>query len=76
MRTRVVKSFSLKHGINVYYVHKWALWDAPDLRQYYPNDYDWRFVDTFKDEQEAKDFAYRLASGCEPDGVIAEFGID
>lgn len=76
MKTRVRKTFDTRNGIDVYHVEKWSLWDEPDLRQYYPDEKDWRYVTTVQSECDAKDIAYRLSSGCEIDMVIAEFGTD
>ena len=74
MKTRVLKTFDTRNAVDVYHVQKWDLWDEPDLREAYPNEYDWRYVKTVRTEEEAKDLAYRLASGCSTEQVVAEYG--
>jgi hypothetical protein len=70
-----VRWLSGNHGKYLYAVHKWALWDPPDLRAAYPTEFDWRHCVTYLDEQEAVDAAFRLANNVSiwPD-IRHEFG--
>lgn len=74
MKTRVVREYDTRHAVYVFHVRKWSLWDEPDLRQYYPDSYDWRLVTTVGDEETARRIAAGVAEGGEPTEVIAEFG--
>jgi hypothetical protein len=77
MKTRVIRIFDTRNAVDVYWVQKWALWDAPDLRAAFPDDYGWRYVRPYRDPQDARDIALRLAERGHNSGeqeVIAEFG--
>jgi hypothetical protein len=76
VKTRVLKEYDWRNAVDVFHVQKWALWDDQELRRYHPNDYKWRHVKTLRTEEEAKDLAYRLSSGCSIEQVVAEYGTE
>ena len=63
MITRVLEHYDSKLGIPTYEVQKWALWDTPDLRKYYPDVYDWRYCAWLADREKAVQIAERLSKG-------------
>jgi hypothetical protein len=76
LKTRVRKSYDQKNAVDIYHVEKWDLWDDGEMRAYYPGQYGWRFVKTVRTEEEAKDLAYRLSSGCSTEQIVAEYGTE
>jgi hypothetical protein len=76
MKTRVIRTFSVRLGMDLYYVEKWAEWDDPELRSYYPGQMDWRIAcDPRPDWEWVRSYAERLSKGNAPKfDVVAEFG--
>lgn len=70
MKTRVIEQFSHKHGCNLYSVQKWALWDESDLREAYPDAYDWRWVQTFLDKSKAIEIATAISEHPDSDHTV------
>lgn len=61
MKTRVTEWYCPRWGVNTYGVEKWALWDDPELRGYYPDKFDWRHVTTVLEKATAIGIAERLS---------------
>jgi hypothetical protein len=76
LKTRVLKRYDERNALNVYHVQSFDYYGDAEMRRYYPDKRLWQTHKIVRDEEEARDLAYRLASGCSTEQVIAEFGTE